>query len=213
MMKIKQFEFNPVEENTFVLYDETKECVIIDAGCFNHDEKLELLDFILDNDLVVKHLLNTHLHFDHVFGNVFMEERLGLLTEANAKDEFLLKKMPEQMRLFGFMNELPAPKIGKYLNENDTITFGNQELVVLEVPGHSPGSLVFYSAKGECLFVGDVLFRNSIGRTDLEGGNLDQLISGIKSKLFKLPSNTVVYSGHGPSTTIGYEQNNNPYLI
>ncbi|MBP1617347.1 MAG: hypothetical protein H6Q14_1174 [Bacteroidetes bacterium] len=211
-MKIKQFEFNPVRENTYVVYDETNECVIIDAGCFYPDEKMELLEFILDNDLVVKHLLNTHLHFDHVFGNVFIEERLGMLAEANTKDLFLLDKMSEQMKMFGFPHETAKPKIGKYLNENDIITFGNQEFVVLEVPGHSPGSVVFYSSQGQCAFVGDVLFRGSIGRTDLEGGNFEQLIDGIQKKLLPLPSDTIVYSGHGPSTTIGYEQRNNPYL-
>lgn len=212
-MKIKQFEFNPIRENTYVVYDETKECAIIDAGCFYPEEKMELLEYILDNDLVVKHLLNTHLHFDHVFGNVFVEERLGLLTKANPEDEFLLDKMSVQMKMFGFPQEVSKPKIGEYIHENDVITFGNQELVVLEVPGHSPGSVVFYSRKGQCLFGGDVLFRGSIGRTDLEGGSFEQLVSGIRNKLFVLPPDTTVYSGHGPATTIGYEQKNNPYLI
>ncbi len=211
-MKIKQFEFNPVSENTYILYDDTNECVIIDAGCFYPEEKMQLLNFILDNDLIVKHLLNTHLHFDHVFGNAFVEERLGIQTEANQKDEFLLDKMSAQLRMFGFSNEVTKPTIGTYLHENDIITFGNQKLVVLEVPGHSPGSVVFYSQQGECVFVGDVLFRGSIGRTDLDGGNFEQLIDGIRQKLFTLPPDTVVYSGHGPLTTIGYEQKNNPYL-
>jgi glyoxylase-like metal-dependent hydrolase (beta-lactamase superfamily II) len=174
---------------------------------------MELLDFILDNDLVVKHLLNTHLHFDHVFGNKFIEERLGMLTHANAKDEFLLEKMSTQLKMFGFPGEAEKPSIGSYIQENDVIYFGNQKLVVLEVPGHSPGSVVFYSEDGQCAFVGDVLFRGSIGRTDLEGGNLAQLLEGIQQKLFRLPSDTIVYSGHGPSTTIGYEQRSNPYLL
>lgn len=212
-MKIKQFQFNPIQENTYVVYDETNECVVIDAGCFYPEEKMELLDFIIDNDLVVKHLLNTHLHFDHVFGNTFFEERLGILTKANPKDEFLLEKMSSQLKMFGFQGEATPPKIGEYIKENDIIKFGNQEFVVFEVPGHSPGSVVFYSIKGNCAFVGDVLFRGSIGRTDLEGGSLEQLIDGIKTKLFKLPAETTIYSGHGPITTIGYEQRNNPYLL
>ncbi|OJU52944.1 MAG: MBL fold hydrolase [Bacteroidales bacterium 45-6] len=212
-MKIKQFEFNPIRENTYVAYDETNECVIIDPGCFYPDEKMELLDFILDNDLVVKHLLNTHLHFDHVFGCKFIEERLGMLTHAHAKDEFLLDKMSTQLKMFGFPDQGEKPSIGTYIQENDVICFGNQKLAVLEVPGHSPGSVVFYSEEGQCAFVGDVLFRGSIGRTDLEGGNFEQLIGGIRQKLFKLPSDTIVYSGHGPCTTIGYEQKNNPYLL
>ena len=211
-MKIKQFEFNPISENTYVVYDDSNECVIIDAGCFYHEEQVGLLDFIVDNDMIVKHLINTHLHFDHVFGNVFLEEQLGLLAEANEKDCFLLEKMPEQMKMFGISNDLSVPKIGVFLKESDMVRFGNEELIVLEVPGHSPGSLAFYNEKEGCLFSGDVLFRGSIGRTDLEGGDFAQLIDAIKTKLFILPLDTVVYPGHGPSTTIGYEMRNNSYL-
>ncbi len=212
-MDVKIFEFNPISENTYVAYDETRECVIIDAGCFFSDEKALLLDFILDNDLVVKHLLNTHLHFDHVFGNSFIYEQFQLETEANKGDEFLLEQLPTQLEMFGFKDMGgKAPKIGKYLNENDVVTFGNQKLIVLQVPGHSPGSIVFYNQDAGCLFVGDVLFRGSVGRTDLAGGNHQQLIDGIKKKLLTLPSDTLVYSGHGPLTTIGEERKSNFYL-
>jgi len=212
-MKVKIFEFNPIRENTYIAYDDTKECVIIDPGCFFQEEKALLLDFILDNDLVVKHLLNTHLHFDHVFGNNFISERFGLAPEANKKDEFLLEKFPEQLRMFGFNDEAgKIPKIGKYLNENDVVTFGNQRMVVLEVPGHSPGSIVFYNQDAGCVFVGDALFRGSVGRTDLEGGNHQQLIDGIKEKLLTMPGDTIVYSGHGPLTTIREEMKSNFYL-
>jgi len=212
-MKVKIFEFNPIRENTYVAYDETGECVVIDPGCFFQDEKSLLLNFILDNDLVVKHLLNTHLHFDHVFGNNFIYEQFHLEPEANKKDEFLLEKFPEQLRMFGFQDEVARiPKIGRYLNENDVVTFGNQRMVVLEVPGHSPGSIVFYNQEAGSVFVGDVLFRGSVGRTDLEGGNHQQLIDGIKKKLLTLPAETVVYSGHGPLTTIRDEMKSNFYL-
>ncbi|MBB4034702.1 glyoxylase-like metal-dependent hydrolase (beta-lactamase superfamily II) [Dysgonomonas hofstadii] len=212
-MKVKIFEFNPIRENTYVAYDDTKECVIIDPGCFFQEEKALLLDFILDNDLIVKHLLNTHLHFDHVFGNNFIYERFHLEPEANIKDEFLLEKFPEQLKMFGFNDEASQiPKIGKYLNENDVVTFGNQRLIVLEVPGHSPGSIVFYNQDAGCVFVGDALFRGSVGRTDLEGGNHQQLIDGIKGKLLTLPGDTIVYSGHGPLTTIREEIKSNFYL-
>lgn len=213
-MKVKIFEFNPIGENTYVAYDETKECVIIDPGCFFPDEKAHLLNFILDNDLVVNHLLNTHLHFDHVFGNNFIYEQFHLETEANKGDEFLLEQMPKQLQMFGFDGEevTQIPKIGKYLNENDIVTFGNQKLIVLQVPGHSPGSIVFYNQDAGCVFVGDVLFRGSVGRTDLAGGNQQQLITGIKEKLLTLPAETVVYSGHGPLTTIGEEIRSNFYL-
>lgn len=212
-MKVKIFEFNPISENTYVAYDETKECVIIDPGCFFSDEKDTLLNFILDNDLVVKHLLNTHLHFDHVFGNNFIYEQFHLETEANKGDEFLLEQMPAQLEMFGFKEGNEAiPKIGKYLKENDVVAFGNQRLIVLEVPGHSPGSIVFYNQEAGCVFVGDVLFRGSVGRTDLAGGNHQQLIDGIKKKLLTLPGDTVVYSGHGPLTTIREEMMSNFYL-
>lgn len=211
-MNIKIFEFNPIAENTYVVYDETKECVIIDAGCFFPDEKNQLLDFILDNDLVVKHLLNTHLHFDHVFGNKFILDQFGLKAFANDKDLFLLEAMPAQMRMFGFKDAEEAPAIGTFIKENDTIEFGNQKFIVLEVPGHSPGSVAFYSENGECVFVGDALFRGSIGRTDLAGGNQSQLIETIRTRLLTLPPETIVYPGHGPQTTIREEKRNNPFL-
>lgn len=212
-MNVKIFEFNPISENTYIAYDETKECVIIDPGCFFPDEKALLLNFILDNDLVVKHLLNTHLHFDHVFGNNFIYEQFQLETEANKGDEFLLEQLPTQLQMFGFKNEsTQIPRIGKYLNENDVVTFGNQRFIVLEIPGHSPGSIVFYNQDAGCAFVGDVLFRGSVGRTDLAGGSHEELIDGIKTKLLKLPKETVIYSGHGPLTTIGEEIKSNFYL-
>ncbi|MBK5720441.1 MBL fold metallo-hydrolase, partial [Dysgonomonas sp. Marseille-P4677] len=199
--------------NTYIAYDETKECVIIDPGCFFPDEKVSLLNFILDNDLVVKHLLNTHLHFDHVFGNNFIYEQFQLETEANKEDEFLLEEMPKQLQMFGFKSENSLiPKIGKYLKENDVVTFGNQRFIVLQIPGHSPGSIVFYNQDAGCAFVGDVLFRGSVGRSDLAGGNHQQLINGIKEKLLRLPKETVIYSGHGPLTTIGDEIKSNFYL-
>lgn len=212
-MKIKIFEFNPIAENTYVLYDETKECVIIDPGCFYPDEKALLLNFILDNELKVRHLLQTHLHFDHVFGDGFIYEQFNIKPEANINDEFMLDNLPAQLKMFGFDDRgINSPGIGHYLNENDVVTFGNQRLIVLHVPGHSPGSIVFYNQNAGCVFVGDVLFRGSIGRTDLEGGNLNLLLEGIREKLFTLPSDTVVYPGHGPYTTIGEEIKNNPFF-
>lgn len=211
-MQVKIFEFNPIAENTYVLYDDSHECVIIDAGSFYPDEERNLFNFIVGNDLVVKHVLNTHLHFDHVLGNAFVKEQFHLDPQANKADEFLLEAMPQQLRMFGFPEVPATPSIGKYLKENDVVEFGNQRLVVLEVPGHSPGSVAFYSAKGECVFVGDALFRGSIGRTDLVGGNYEQLIKSIREKLFTLPPETVVYPGHGAITTIKEEMTNNPFF-
>lgn len=212
-MKIKTFEFNPLAVNTYVLSDETGECVIIDAACFYPDEKIILIDYIIDNDLVVKHLINTHLHFDHLFGVNTIIDQFEVQMEANENDAFLLRDMAQQMKLFGFgaTNET-APVIKKQLNDGDTILFGNQKLIVLAVPGHSPGSLAFYSEKEGCVFSGDALFNSSIGRTDLPGGNFSQLIESIREKLFTLPSDTIVYPGHGPATTIGNEKKFNPFM-
>ncbi len=212
-MKVKTFEFNPLAVNTYVLSDETGECVIIDPSCFYTDEKETLLNYIIDNDLVVKHLLNTHLHFDHVFGNFFIASHFDIKPEAHKADEGFLSDISNQLRMFGFppVNE-PQPKIGNYLHENDVVEFGNQKLHVFHIPGHSPGSVVFYDEKAGAAFVGDVLFNGSIGRTDLPGGSYEQLIDGIYRKLFVLPNDTTIYSGHGPTTTIGDEKKYNPYV-
>jgi len=212
-MKIKTFEFNQLGANTYVLSDETGECVIIDPSCFYTDEKEILINYIIDSDLVVKHLLNTHLHFDHVFGNSLIYDQFEVRPEAHKADEILLTTMNNQLTTFGFSpTQEPVIPIGTYLKENDIVTFGKQKLYVFEIPGHSPGSIIFYDEENGCAFVGDVLFRGSIGRTDLPNGNHLQLVEGIKEKLFKLPSETVIYPGHGPSTTIGYEKKYNPFL-
>ncbi|MDR1518418.1 MAG: MBL fold metallo-hydrolase [Dysgonamonadaceae bacterium] len=212
-MKIKTFEFSPIAVNTYVISDETGECAIIDAASFYADEKEELISYIKDNVLMPKHLLNTHLHFDHVFGVGLVEERFNLRMEAQGDDEFLLRDMPRQLQIFGFGTEnAPALSIGKYLKDGDILSFGKQKLKVLEVPGHSPGSIAFYNEAAACVFTGDALFLSSIGRTDLPGGNYDQLIGSIREKLFSLPPETVVYPGHGSSTTIGYEEKSNPFF-
>ena len=212
-MKIKTFEFNPLGVNTYVLYDKTGECVVIDASCFFPDERELLLNFILDNNLVVKHLLNTHLHFDHVFGVNFMASQFGLKLQVHPDDVFLLDNLPQQLQMFGFNTNVDyAPEIGNYLKENDMVAFGEQKLKIIHVPGHSPGSIVFYNEKEKFAVVGVVLFNGSIGRTDLPGGNFDQLIEGIRTKLFTLPDDTEIYSGHGPKTTIGQEKKYNPFV-
>ena len=212
-MNIKKFEFNPIAVNTYVLYDETDECVIIDAACFYPTEQQELLNFINDKKLVVKHLLNTHLHFDHVFGINFIEEKFDVQMQAHKADEFLLASMEQQMAMFGFPpNSKLVPTVGKHINENNVIEFGNQKLSIMSVPGHSPGSIVFYNQEKDIVVSGDVLFNGSIGRTDLPQGDFDLLIGGIKTKLLTLPGHTVVYPGHGPDTTIEGEKRINPFL-
>ncbi|MEA5062868.1 MAG: MBL fold metallo-hydrolase, partial [Petrimonas sp.] len=193
--------------------DETGECIVVDASCFFPDENELLLNFILDNNLTVKYLVNTHLHFDHIFGVNFMASQFGLKLQAHRDDIFLLEKMSEQLQLFGFNTNVDyTPEIGRYLSEDDVISFGEQQLKVLHVPGHSPGSIVFYNEKEQFAVVGDVLFNGSIGRTDLLGGNFEQLIEGIRTKLFTLPDKTEIYPGHGPKTTIGREKRDNPFV-
>jgi hydroxyacylglutathione hydrolase len=211
-MKIKRFEFNMFPVNCYVIWDETKEAVVIDAGCFYDEEKQALKNFILSNELNVKHLLNTHLHLDHIFGNPFMLKEFGLQAEACQIDEFWLESAPKQSRMFGFeLKEAPVP-LGKYLIDGDIITFGNITLEAIHVPGHSPGSLVFYCKEENCMFSGDVLFQGSIGRADLTGGNFEELKEHICSRLFVLPNETIVYPGHGAPTTIGIEKAENPFF-
>lgn len=211
-MNIKIFEFNPVRENTYILSDETQDCVIIDPGCYNDNEKFELTNYIESNNLTVKHILNTHLHFDHIFGSNFVESKYDLQTQAHKADEFLIENLSEQLAMFGFPPMNIKPTIGRNLTEGDVIFFGNQKLIVLEVPGHSPGSIAFYNKDAKYIISGDALFRLSIGRTDLPLGDLDLLVSGIKQKLFTLPPETTVYPGHGPKTTIGDEIKSNPFF-
>ncbi|MDL2306017.1 MBL fold metallo-hydrolase [Bacteroides sp. OttesenSCG-928-D19] len=211
-MKIKRFEFNMFPVNCYVLWDETYEAVVIDPGCFYDEEKQKLKDYIIGNNLKLQHVLNTHLHLDHIFGNPYMQKEFGLSPEANKADEFWLDIAPQQSRSFGFkLTETPIP-LGKYLCDGDTISFGNTVLEAIHVPGHSPGSLVFYCKADNVMFAGDVLFQGSIGRADLAGGNFDELREGICSRLFSLPNETVVYPGHGAPTSIGIEKIENPFF-
>ena len=211
-MKIKRFEFNMFPVNCYVLADETQEAIIIDAGCYYPEEQRQLKSFITTHQLTVRHLLNTHLHADHLFGNAFAAREFGVSPEASQRDEFLLAGIPTFCKSFGFpLNEKPAA-LGHYISDGETIRFGNTELKAISVPGHSPGSLVYYCEKEHCMFSGDTLFKGSIGRADLEGGNFDDLRENIMSRLFVLPDNTMVYPGHGNETSIGNEKKNNPFF-
>jgi len=211
-MHIQTFQFNPFQENTYIVSDDSGEAVIIDCGCLvpAEDERLNL--YVKANHLHVKQLLNTHLHLDHSFGNYVAAHTFGVLPQAHQADEFLISQLFTQSQLFGIQSIVREQPLGGYLNEGDVVSFGHTSFEVLHVPGHSPGSICFYCRAENILFVGDVLFCGSIGRTDLPKGNYAELISGIQKKILTLPDETVVYSGHGPVTTIGSERVNNPYL-
>jgi len=211
MITIKRFVFNPFQENTYLLYDQTKEAVLIDAGCYAQAERDKLSNFLKDNNLTLKRLLNTHSHIDHILGNQFITNNYNLVLESHKEDEFLIERAKDQATTFGItIDTTPKPK--KYLNEEDQIKFGNSVLDIIHTPGHSPGSLVFYNKKEKFMIAGDVLFNQSIGRTDLPGGDYDTLINSIKTKLFPLGDDMEVYSGHGANTTIGQERISNPFL-
>jgi glyoxylase-like metal-dependent hydrolase (beta-lactamase superfamily II) len=211
-MTVKTFTFNPFRVNTYLLWDETNEAIIIDAGCLDIGEKHKLERYITENNLQLKKVLNTHLHIDHQFGNKYLFETYGLKPEACKEDEFLLENVKIQAAMFGLPLNENAQEIGNYIYDNQEIKFGNSTLKALHCPGHSPGSMCFYGEKDGVLFAGDVLFRGSIGRTDLQKGDYATLIRSITNRLLPLPDSTLVYCGHGESTTIGEEKKNNPYL-
>lgn len=212
MTNIKLFEVNYFSENTYLLYDETGEAVLIDCGCVQKSEEKELSDFIAENKLTLKRYLCTHLHLDHIFGNDFVYRTYGLKPEAHRLDVELLPSAADQARLFGLPGGIKSVEVEHYLNGGEIIRFGHSELQVLSVPGHSPGSVAFYNKKNGFVIVGDALFAGSIGRTDLWGGNQEELIAAIHDKILSLPSETIVYPGHGPETRVIDEERNNPYL-
>ena len=211
-MNIKIFTFNQFFENTFIISDSTNECIIIDPGCYDKNEKQILQDYILSNNLVPTKLLNTHCHIDHILGNNFVSKTWDLELEIHHKDIDLLKNSKNIADLYGFVNYENSPITNKFLVEGDIIEFGKSKLEVLFTPGHAPGHISLYSKNENFIISGDVLFNNSIGRTDLPGGDYSTLIDTIKSKILCLDDSTVVYCGHGPSTTVGKERINNPFL-
>ncbi len=211
-MKIQRLTFSPFEVNTYILYDKSKECIIIDPACNNKQEQNFLLNFLKENNLKPVRLINTHCHLDHVFGNKFVADTFKLETEAHKDEQFNIENAFSAANLYGITMEKPYP-IKKFLSEGEKIKFGYSELNILHVPGHTAGSLVFYNESEKFAIVGDVLFKGSIGRTDLPGGDYDTLISQIKTKLFNLPNDIKVYPGHGPETDIGTEKNTNPFFV
>ena len=211
MLKIKVFTFSPIQENTYVLYNEKNECLIIDPGCYFPEEQQELKTYIDKNGLIPKMLLNTHCHLDHVFGNKFIAETYNLTLHLHPKEEVVLQFAPTS----GLMYDMPFDNYqGEFifLNEGEKISLGEDELEIIHAPGHSPGSICFYCRAQKFIIGGDVLFNGSIGRTDLPLGDHETLLNSIKQKLFILHDDVIVYNGHGPETMIGNEKKYNPFV-
>jgi glyoxylase-like metal-dependent hydrolase (beta-lactamase superfamily II) len=212
MVHIKAFTFNAFSENTYVLYDDTRQGVIIDPGCYDRPERDALAGFIAKEKLEIKHLLNTHGHVDHVLGNAWAKRTYGVKLLVHPLDEQTLRAVQVYAApMYGLAAYEPTEPDG-YLEEGDQVTFGDTALDVLFVPGHAPGHIAFFHpGQGFCIG-GDVLFQGSIGRYDLPGGNLQTLIRSITEKLLPLGDDVTVYPGHGPETTIGRERKYNPFL-
>ncbi|TKG94786.1 MBL fold metallo-hydrolase [Puteibacter caeruleilacunae] len=211
MIFLKKFVFNPVQVNTFILYDETKEAVIIDAGCWNQSERDQLDQFISENELKPVKLINTHGHFDHMLGVEYVRGTYKLELAMHKDDEPFVETAVAHGDRFGIPVE-PIENPEKELKDGEIVRFGNSELEVIHLPGHSPGGVAFYCAKQKFIIVGDVLFHGSIGRTDLHMGDYDTLIHSIKSRIMPLPEEVKVFPGHGPETSVGFEKRNNAFL-
>lgn len=216
MLALKSFTFSPVQENTYVLYNEQKQCCIIDPGCYFPEERDELKTGIIKTGLTPVLLLNTHCHLDHVFGNKFIYDTWGLPLHIHQKEKPVLDFAPQSGQLYQLpFDQYDGPLV--YLKEGNKIYLGDEEIDSNELeirftPGHSPGSISFYHEAGNFIIGGDVLFNGSIGRTDLPGGDFDILVNSIQTQFFTLPDDTKVYSGHGPLTTVGFEKMNNPFV-
>lgn len=212
MIHVQQFVFNDFLENTYVLWDDTRSCVIIDPGCNNAAEQHDLLAYIEGNALKPESLLNTHCHIDHVLGNKWVKEKFGIDLLIHKKEIPVLQTVESLGKMYGIYVE-PSPAPDGYLEAGTPVKFGNAALHVLFTPGHSPGSISLYAVEDHFVVAGDVLFQGSIGRTDLPGGSYQVLMQSIFSELMELPDETVVYNGHGPATTIGNERKTNPFLL
>jgi hydroxyacylglutathione hydrolase len=213
MIKIHKLTYNPFSENMYILSDETNECVIIDPGCYSSEERADLKNYIEENDLKPVALWNTHCHLDHVFGNSFVAKEWGLELGIHALDLPTLNAFPMAAKMYGIDGIQLSPEPSYFISEGDKLRFGNSELEVLFGPGHAPGHIAFYSLKEMFIINGDILFQGSYGRYDLPGGDFDVLKQTITEKMFSLPEEMVVYTGHGGETTIGAEKQSNPILF
>lgn len=215
MTQIKTFAFNTIQENTYILHDETGQAAIVDCGCMNAQEEQKLITYCNDKGLTPVLLLNTHLHFDHAWGNAWaLRQWPEIVLHCHPKELTDQPQPSEQARLFGLNIKYEDVPIDKYkpIYQGDFLQFGNTHLEVREVPGHSPGHVVFYSAEAGAVIAGDTLFYEDIGRTDLWGGNYQLLIDCIRNQMFTLPSETIVFTGHGDGTSIEHEIKYNPYF-
>ncbi len=212
MLYLKSFCFNPFQQNTYLLYDNERTAFIIDPGNYTSSENTLLKNFIEEKQLKLTRLLLTHAHIDHILGNKFIFENYGLLPEAHEEEVFFIDRLTQTGAMYGVPCE-PSPFPEKFIVPGDKISLGTYEFETIFTPGHSPGSISYYNKENKILISGDVLFQNSIGRTDLPKGNHQTLINSIKEKLFCLPDDVKVFSGHGLSTTIGHERENNPFLV
>lgn len=212
-MRIAKFEFSLFGINTYVVWDpETRECAVVDPGMIDDRERNAIRNFIDREKLSVEHIINTHLHVDHAIGDSFAVKEFGAPVLAHRGDEPLGADLRQQARMFQIQEEVDNVSVSTYIEDGDVVRVGNGSLQVLHVPGHSKGSIAFYDKEGGYVLVGDALFYGSVGRTDLPGGDMDELLASIRGKLLALPDDTVVYPGHGPATTIGWERMYNPFL-
>lgn len=212
-MNIKRFVTNPIGENCYIVWGENLECAIIDCGALGAVQELKIADFIKKNDLRPTLALQTHMHFDHMFGLHFLYRTYNLQPQCHASEQAIYDFAPQMSsQLLGVQIEQPLVPVKSYLTDGQFIPLGNIQIQVLHTPGHTPGGLCFYLPDAKVLFSGDTLFQGSIGRTDLPGGNMDALVEGIRTKILSLPDEVVIYPGHGPSTTVGEELRMNPYL-
>lgn len=211
MIRIKKFTFNPFQENSYLLSNQQNECIIVDPGCYNSREEEELVSYIEENQLTPIKLINTHFHIDHVLGNHFVANKYNLKICAYQSEINMVEMAIRSSQLYGIPYK-NSPEPEEFLKEGDTIQFGESELGILFIPGHAPDHIVLICEDEDFMIGGDVLFKGSIGRTDLPGGNHDDLIENIKSKIFTQKESIVVYSGHGEETTIGEEKRTNPFF-
>lgn len=213
MLNIEHFVCNPFQENCYIVSDETQEAVIIDCGAFYPEERKAVVDYIWYNNLKPTHLIATHAHIDHNFGNNTIFSEFGLRPEVCDKDELLMGKLSEQALAFcNYRLDYEMPGVGKYLTENDCILFGNHKFTIIPTPGHTPGSVFFYCEEEGLAFSGDTLFRMSIGRTDFELGSYKDICDSLRNIITILPEDTKILPGHGPCTTIAEEARMNPYM-